>query len=111
MTFSEMADALGGTIIYDNQEEEAIEDVVASDLMSDVLVVEKDEVFVLVTSLASDQAIRTADIVGASGVILVNGKKAPAGLVKLSEDMEISLMSTPRNCFETCVILGRALGR
>lgn len=111
MTLEEMKKALQGTIIYDNGEEENIEDVVASDLMSDVLVVEKDDEFILLTSLASDQAVRTADIVGAAGVILVNGKNPQPGLKKLAEEMEIPLMSTPRSSFEACIILGRAMGR
>ncbi len=111
MTFEEMNQALGGTIIYADEGETDIKDVVISDLMSDVLVVEADDEFILATSLASDQAVRTADIVGAAGVILVNGKQPQPGLKALAEEMGIPLMTSPRTGFETCVILGRALGR
>lgn len=85
-----------------------IKHVVASDLMSDVLVID-DEDFLLVTSLNSDQVVRTADIVGASGIILVNGKKPFSGLVKLADEHELPILSTELSCFETCVALGKLL--
>ncbi len=83
--------------------------VVASDLMSDVLVAHHMEDFILVTSLASDQMIRTADLVGASGVVLVNNKRPPQSLLRLAEDLEMPLLGTALPKFETCIAIGEAL--
>jgi len=85
-----------------------VQAVVASDLMSDVLVVTRED-FLLVTSLASDQMIRTADLVGAAGVVLVNGKKPPASALKLAGDLGIALIVTPLPKYEACLALGSAL--
>ncbi len=75
--------------------------VVVSDLMSDVLVVDEDE-FLLVTSLASDQVVRTADIVGAAAILLCNGKNAPETMKKLSDQNRIPLFATPLRTFDVC---------
>ncbi len=85
-----------------------VQAVVASDLMSDVLVVTRED-FLLVTSLASDQMIRTADLVGAAGVVLVNGKTPPASALKLAGDLGIALIITPLPKFEACLAIGTAL--
>jgi hypothetical protein len=89
-------------------EERRIQAVVASDLMSDVLVVAQED-FLLVTSLASDQMIRTADLVGAAGVVLVNGKRPPASVLRLAEDLDITLIRTPLPKYEACLAIGSAL--
>ncbi len=86
-----------------------IQHVVASDLMSDVLVAHHVEHFILVTSLASDQMMRTADLVGAAGVILVNNKQPPQSLIRLAEDLGLPLLGTALPKFETCLTIGTAL--
>lgn len=85
-----------------------INNFVASDLMSDVLVLEDME-FLLITSLASEQAVRTADIVGARGILLVNSKVPPAGMIDLAESLNKTLISTPKRMFVACALLGREL--
>jgi predicted transcriptional regulator len=85
-----------------------ITNFVASDLMSDVLTVD-DEDFVLVTSLTSDQVARTADIVGARAILLVNGKQPQNRLIELVGELNISLLSCKERMFKTCYILGQAL--
>jgi len=87
---------------------DTIRHVVASDLMSDVLVAHTED-FVLITSLASDQMIRTADLVGAMGVILVNGKQPPASLTRLARELEMPLLGTTLPKYETCLVVGQAL--
>lgn len=85
-----------------------ITNFVAGDLMSDVLTLE-DEYFVLITSLATEQTIRTADFVGARAVMLVNNKKPQAGMLALAKELNISVLTTPYRMFRTCLILGKAL--
>jgi len=85
-----------------------IDKVVAGDLMSDILVtVETD--MLLVTSLATDQAVRSADMVGSLAVLLVNDKLPTQGMRALAEDSGITLLATPMPLFETCVKLGSIL--
>ncbi len=85
-----------------------VQNVVASDLMSDVLVVVLDDVL-LITSLASDQMVRTADLVGAAAVVLVNGKQPPASLVSLAKELEMTLLLTPMPKYETCLAIGKLM--
>ncbi|MFQ3620267.1 MAG: DRTGG domain-containing protein [Spirochaetales bacterium] len=88
--------------------EKEIKSVVASDLMSDVLTTSEDN-FLIVTSLNSEQVIRTADIVGASVVLLVNGKHPQESMVQLAEEFGITLLSTPLNTYKVCYLLGSKL--
>ena len=79
--------------------------VIASDLMSDVLTTELEEIL-LVTSLCTDQAIRTADIVGARGILFVNGKNIFTPMVQLAGELDLTLLSTELSKFDACVRLG-----
>jgi predicted transcriptional regulator len=92
---------------YPNRE---VEDAVVSDLMSDVLLVDLEE-FILITSLASDQVIRTADIVGASAVVLTNGKQPQTTMVELAKEQGITLLSSSARSFEAAITVAEALGR
>jgi predicted transcriptional regulator len=110
MTIAEIAPLLKATI-YNGPagfEATAVQHIVASDLMSDVLV-SHTENFILITSLASDQMIRTADLVGAAAVILVNGKQPPASLTRLAQDLAMPLLGTALPKFEACLAVGQAL--
>ncbi len=78
--------------------------IVASDLMSDVLLVD-DENILLLTSLASDQVLRTAQIVGAVGVVVVNGKPLPTSMVKVAGDLGMALMTSRLPKYEACTAL------
>ena len=86
-----------------------VEHVTASDLMSDVLVTDAPRQLI-VTSLASDQAIRTADIVGAAAVAVVNGKTLPENMRRLARELNLTLLRSPLPKFEACVALS-ALAR
>lgn len=110
MTLAQLAPLIQAQILVATPELETspIQHAVASDLMSDVLVARTEE-FVLITSLASDQMIRTADLVGATGVILVNGKQPPPSLLQLAEELDLPLLGTPLPKFETCLVIGNAL--
>ena len=92
----------------DDQLGEQFVQVLVCDLMSDVLTVDHED-FLLITSLTSDQVARTADIVGAVGVVLVNGKTPQPGLRTLAEDLEIPVMGTKLPCFEFSAALGKLL--
>jgi hypothetical protein len=110
MTLAHIAPLLPAKIFTQSSatDSEPVLHVVASDLMSDVLVANAEH-FVLITSLASDQMIRTADLVGATGVILVNGKTPPESLTRLANDLDLPVLGTKLPKYETCVALSNIL--
>jgi len=108
ITIQALVAPLQGELLVGATAEHPVQSVVASDLMSDVLVVTRED-FLLVTSLASDQMIRTADLVGAAGVVLVNGKPPPASALKLATDLGIALIRSPLPKYEACLAIGAAL--
>lgn len=87
-----------------------VEHVTASDLMSDVLVTDAPRQLI-VTSLASDQAIRTADIVGAAAVAVVNGKTLPENMRRLALELNLTILRSPLPKFEACVALAALASR
>lgn len=111
MKFSEIYDLLGCTEFHRGNSwgEAEILNVTAGDLMSEVLIDELEDV-VLVTALNSEQALRTASMVDALAVILVNGKVPGPGMLSLAADLDITLVSSPYSMFGTCGRLCRLLG-
>ncbi len=81
-----------------------VEDIVAGDLMSDILVA-SEAPYLLVTSLATSQTVRTADIVGAKAILLVNDKLPSQEMKDLAEKTDITLLATPLPMYEACVSL------
>ena len=110
MNLSELARLLRADILVETKhmDRKPVRHVVACDLMSDVLVADHED-HLLVTSLASAQSVRTASLVGAAGVLLVNGKPLPAGMQELARELDVTLLRTPLPKFEACVAIGRAL--
>ena len=105
MTISDVAKILEGSLVVgDAMASRAVGAVVASDLMSDVLLVDADDILLL-TSLASDQAIRTAHIVGAMGVVVHNAKPLSETMLKVAADLGVPLVSSPLSKYDACVRL------
>lgn len=101
MTLAECRDRVGGTWIVEHDGSVEIFDVVVSDLMSDVLVVEKED-FLLVTSLTSEQVLRTADIVDARAILITNGKYPQEPMRKLAAQQTIPILTTSLSTFDAC---------
>ncbi len=87
-----------------------IANVCACDMMSDVLVVENDNLL-LMTSLTTEQIIRTADIVGARAVLVTNGKHPLDKTLQLAREVSVPLLRTKLTTFEAAVRLGKLLGK
>ena len=95
MTIADVVKVLDGKLVAgDAASPRIVGAVVASDLMSDVLLFDADDALIL-TSLASDQAIRTAHIVGAMGVAVHNAKPLSETMIKVANDLHIPLVSSP----------------
>jgi hypothetical protein len=89
-------------------EDREIKRIFASDLISDILIADGEQIL-LMTSLLSDQVLRTADVIGASAVILVNSKQIPAMLGKAATKQGLPLFYTPLPKFEACVQVGHLM--
>lgn len=108
MILKQMVDKLEAIPVYvpENWEEMQVGSVFASDLISDILVSEGEEQLVL-TSLTTPQVVRTAAIVGASAIVIVNRKQIPSGLAGTArmEGIPIFYSSIPK--YDACVRLGK----
>lgn len=89
-------------------EQHAVGGVFASDLISDILVCESDGV-VLLTSLLSEQVLRTAEVIGASAVVIVHRRQVPDAIVDAASKQGLPLFLTSTPKFEACVRLGAVL--
>ncbi len=110
MLFTVISDSLKCQIYHKetNFENTDIRNITAGDLMSEVLVVEHEHVL-LVTALNSEQVLRTASMVDALGVVLVNAKVPGAEMISLAKDLGITLLSTSYSLFDTCAVLSRLM--
>jgi hypothetical protein len=110
MDLKQLAGAIDADLVWgpDGWEEVNIETVFASDLMSDVLMSDRDEML-LITSLSTEQAIRSASIVGSEAVVIANSKTVTEGMIELARDQEIALFCTRYPKYESCVRIGRML--
>ncbi len=105
LKLKEIVKELNCNIISKGQKD-FVEHIVASSLVSDVLIVDKENVL-LVTNLASPQIIRTADMIGANIVLLTNGKTVPEDMHKAANEVKIYLLQTNLLLFEACYKLGK----
>jgi predicted transcriptional regulator len=78
----------------------------ASDLLSDVLAFEKQD-YALLTGLTNAQIVRTADITGASCIVIVRNKKPQQAAVALAQASGIPIILVSCSMFEACAQLSR----
>jgi serine/threonine-protein kinase RsbT len=87
-----------------------IGEIYASDLMSDVLAFGKSN-SLLLTGLASQQAVISAHMAEFKGVVIIRGKKMKDGAEGFARDHHLVLLSTKLDMYEACVkIDGRLRG-
>ena len=105
MKISDLMTVLDGKLVAGGDDlDQAVGGVVANDLMSDVLLSDEDDL-VLLTSLASEQAVRTANIVGAVAVVVHNAKPIPQTMCQVANTLGIPLISSPLKKYDACVKL------
>ncbi|MCL2689457.1 MAG: PucR family transcriptional regulator ligand-binding domain-containing protein [Chitinispirillia bacterium] len=110
MKFSDIVQSIAATVVYKSSVFDScnVQSVIVSDLMSDVLTMERPNPLI-VSSLSSDQTLRTASMVDAAGVVIAQNKLIPPAMAKLAEELDLTLLHTPLAKFETCVLLGKLL--
>jgi hypothetical protein len=94
----------GNVICGKEQLEKEIEFAFASDLMSDVLTVQKDNL-ILLTGLANIQALRTAEMSDISCIVFVRNKKVNDDMLKLGKESGIVLIECPCSMFKASGVL------
>lgn len=99
MTVDEIISATHGSLrCGEKRRSRELQYAFASDLMSDVLTVTEDGIL-LITGLATVQTIRTATMADIDTVLLVRGKRAPAGMVALAEENDMVVIESPFSMF------------
>lgn len=99
MTITDIAKITDGRILSGEHTLSAkIEYAFSSDLMSDVLKVEKENVL-LITGLANLQTIRTAEMSEINCIVFARNKKISSEIVSLAEENRIALIESPFSVF------------
>ncbi|NBC82376.1 MAG: hypothetical protein GVY19_03245 [Bacteroidetes bacterium] len=79
----------------------------ASDLMSDVLTIDTDNLL-LITGLTNLQTIRTAEMSDIQTVLFVRNKKVSQDMIDLANESDIALIECPSSMYKTCGELYKA---
>jgi hypothetical protein len=111
MNLKQVVEALDATALVapDGWEEIEIKDVFASDLISDILVSEGDDLLLL-TSLTSPQVVRTASLIGSEAIVLVHRRQTPEALEAAARQHDVPMFRSAITKFEACVRLGKLMG-
>ena len=94
------AEVLCGKEFLDNH----VYSACGSDMMSDVLAFVKEQA-VLLTGLVNPQVVRTAEMMDMRCIVFIRGKKPTEDVLRLAEDAEIVVLSTPKRMFTACGLL------
>ncbi len=108
MNIKEVVDIIGGKLICgESMINTEIERGFASDLMSDVLTLDSDNVL-LITGLANLQAIRTAEMSDISCIVFARNKKITEEMMELAKENNIILIECASSVFKTAGKLYKA---
>ncbi len=96
-------DALEASVIEGEERlDVVVEQVYASDLMSDVLAFGRPD-SILLTGLATQQAVISAHMAEFKGVVFIRGKKPKDGSEKFARDNNMVLLSTKLDMYDACI--------
>lgn len=103
MEILKIKDALEAAIIEADQNlDGTVEHVYASDLMSDVLAFGKPN-SILLTGLATQQAVISAHMAEFKAVIFIRGKRPKDGSERFARDHHLVLLSTHLDMYDACL--------
>lgn len=103
MVVRELAEYIGGKIVTGDSEHR-VKSAFASDLMSDVLTMDEEDL-VLITGLCTQQVIRTAEMSDIETIIFARGKTITQDIIDLAKDHDITLISSQLSVFKLCGML------
>ena len=108
MKIKEIASVLNATISCATERlEEEIEMGYSSDLMSDVLTLDTENL-VLITGMVNLQAIRTAEMADIRAIVFVRNKKATQPMIDLAYENGICILESPYSLFKSSGLLFQA---
>jgi hypothetical protein len=108
MTIKEITGLIDGKVLCCEEKNSTnIEYAFASDLMSDVLTIEKDNM-VLITGLANLQAIRTSEMSDIGCIIFARNKKIGEEIITLAVENNMLLIRSPHSVFHISGVLYKA---
>ena len=99
MKISEIIDRIKGNVVCgEDKLDHIVEYAFSSDLMSDVLTVEKQNLL-LITGLANLQAIRTAEMSDIPYLVFARNKKVTQEMKEIAEENGMVLIECPSSMF------------
>ncbi len=99
MTISDIANKIEGQIVCcEDKVGTDLEFAFASDLMSDVLTVEKEKL-VLITGLVNLQAIRTSEMSDIGCIVFARDKKVSDDILSLAKENKMVIIESPYSMF------------
>jgi predicted transcriptional regulator len=99
MTIKDITEKIDGHIICCGEKENInVEYAFSSDLMSDVLTVEKENM-VLITGLTNLQTVRTSEMSDINCIIIARAKKVNSDIISLARENNIVLIESPYSVF------------
>lgn len=102
MKLADIIDVLDARLLFgDHHLDREFEICRGSDLMSDILAYFADGGVVL-TGLPTLQAVRTAAVAGAGGLVFVRGKQPPEAVMALARKMDLPVLMTRHSMFVSC---------
>lgn len=105
MKLNEIIEQVNAKVVVGNPADfSAIEKAFSSDLMSDVLTLDEDNIL-LITGTANVQLIRTAEMADINVVLLARNKQATPEMIQLAEENGLLLLQTPFSIFRASGIL------
>jgi predicted transcriptional regulator len=108
MKIAELVKLIDGQIVTDsNVLDREFRGAMGADLMSDVLASIQPEA-ALLTGLCNPQVVRTALIADVRAIVFVRGKNPAPETIRLANEEDIPLITTPHGLFETCGLLFKA---
>lgn len=99
MDTTQLSKLIAGEILNNTEGTLEISCAFASDLMSDVLRWHDDNM-VLITGLATIQALRTAEISGIPCIVFARGKHVTEEMLELARESNIIIISSPQSMYE-----------
>lgn len=106
MTIGEVANLVQGEIVCGADfQDRVVEQVLASDLMSDVLTIRDTDGLLLTTGLSNLQSIRTCEMSDIQMMLVVRGKAVTDEMIELAEDNDMIIVKTEFSMYKTCGIL------
>jgi hypothetical protein len=108
MTIGELVGLINGRVICcEDRVSDKVEYAFASDLMSDVLTIEKENI-VLITGLANLQVIRTSEMSDINCIVFGRDKKIGDEIINLARENRMILIECPKSLFHISGVLFNA---